>query len=292
MIKHTKNLLALNLAFLVICASIFTKPVQAKVLVVASDEWCPYICDDTHLPGFLVEIVTEIAASNGVTVKFALTPLARALDLSQKGEVDILLGLTLQHINDFKLQKSHLSFGGLYNDFYVRASDPWRFKSISDLATALKNNAILGTINGYEYGDIIGNLLKDNAAHIFSASGNSPLQRQLKMLRLGRLDILLDSRFTVQYQLSKLVNKSSLTKTPTTAKPSIIYAGTEGDFTPLFLGFSPLLSKEQVQLFDDGLMSLRENGRLNKILTKYGVIDWHQQSITQQNKESSPLMGG
>ena len=292
MIKHTKNLLALNLAFLVICASIFTKPVQAKVLVVASDEWCPYICDDTHLPGFLVEIVTEIAASNGVTVKFALTPLARALDLSQKGEVDILLGLTLQHINDFKLQKSHLSFGGLYNDFYVRASDPWRFKSISDLATALKNNAILGTINGYEYGDIIGNLLKDNAAHIFSASGNSPLQRQLKMLRLGRLDILLDSRFTVQYQLSKLVNKSSLTKTPTTAKPSIIYAGTEGDFTPLYLGFSPLLSKEQVQLFDDGLMSLRENGRLNKILTKYGVIDWHQQSITQQNKESSPLMGG
>ena len=292
MIKQTKNLLALNLAFLVICASIFTKPVQAKVLVVASDEWCPYICDDTHLPGFLVEIVTEIAASNGVTVKFALTPLARALDLSQKGEVDILLGLTLQHINDFKLQKSHLSFGGLYNDFYVRASDPWRFKSISDLATALKNNAILGTINGYEYGDIIGNLLKDNAAHIFSASGNSPLQRQLKMLRLGRLDILLDSRFTVQYQLSKLDNKSSLTKTPTTAKPSIIYAGTEGDFTPLYLGFSSLLSKEQVQLFDDGLMSLRENGRLNKILTKYGVIDWHQQSITQQNKESSPLMGG
>jgi len=277
---------------LVMCASIYSKPVQAKVLVVASDEWCPYICDDTHLPGFLVEIVTEIAASNGVKIKFALTPLARALDLTQKGKIDILLGLTPQHISDFQLQTSHLSFGGLYNDFYVRANDPWRFKNITDLKTALKNNAILGTINGYEYGDIIGNLLKDNAAHIFSASGNSPLQRQLKMLRLGRLDILLDSRFTVQYQLSKLVNKSSLTKTPTTAKPSIIYAGTEGDFTPLFLGFSPLLSKEQVQLFDDGLLNLRENGRLNKILAKYGVIDWHQQSITQQDKESSYLMGG
>ena len=277
---------------MVMCASIYSKPVQAKVLVVASDEWCPYICDDTHLPGFLVEIVTEIAASNGVKIKFALTPLARALDLTQKGKIDILLGLTPQHISDFQLQTSHLSFGGLYNDFYVRANDPWRFKNITDLKTALKNNAILGTINGYEYGDIIGNLLKDNAAHIFSASGNSPLQRQLKMLRLGRLDILLDSRFTVQYQLSKLVNKSSLTKTPTTVKPSIIYAGTEGDFTPLFLGFSPLLSKEQVQLFDDGLLNLRENGRLNKILAKYGVIDWHQQSITQQDKESSYLMGG
>jgi polar amino acid transport system substrate-binding protein len=277
---------------LVICASIYTKPVQAKVLVVASDEWCPYICDDTHLPGFLVEIVTEIAASNGVKVKFALTPLARALDLTQKGKIDILLGLTAQHISDFQLQKSHLSFGGLYNDFYVRANDPWRFNGIADLEIALKNNAILGTINGYEYGDNIGNLLKNNAAHIFSASGNSPLQKQLKMLRLGRLDILLDSRFTVQYQLSKLVDKSSKLKASGTPNSAIIYAGTEGYFTPLFLGFSPLLSKEQVQLFDDGLMNLRENGRLNKILAKYGVIDWHQQSITQQDKESSYLMGG
>ena len=274
------------------CASIYTKPVQAKVLVVASDEWCPYICDNTNLPGFLVEIVTEIAASNGVKVKFALMPLARALDLTQKGKIDILLGLTAQHISDFQLQKTHLSFGGLYNDFYVRDNDPWRFNGIVDLEITLRNNAILGTINGYEYGDNIGNLLKNNAAHIFSASGNSPLQKQLKMLRLGRLDILLDSRFTVQYQLSKLVNKSSKLKASSTPSSAIIYAGTEGDFTPLFLGFSPLLSKEQVKLFDDGLMNLRENGRLNKILAKYGVKDWHQQSITKQEKESSPLMGG
>lgn len=292
MIKHTKNLITVSLAFWLICTSIFTKPVQANVLVVASDEWCPYICDDTHLPGFLVEIVNEIAASNGVKVKFALTPLARALDLTQKGKVDILLGLTSQHINDFQLQKSRLSFGGLYNDFYVRASNPWRFQSITDLATALKNNAILGTINGYEYGDNIGNLLKNNAAHIFSASGNSPLQKQLKMLQLGRLDILLDSRFTVQYQLSKLVNKSSRSKASSMPESAIIYAGTEGDFTPLFLGFSPLLSKEMIQLFDNELINFRENGRLNKILAKYGLRDWHQQSTTEREQTSSPLLEG
>jgi polar amino acid transport system substrate-binding protein len=292
MIKHTKNLIALSLAFMVIYASILAKPVQAKVLVVASDEWCPYICDDTHLPGFLVEIVTEIAASNGVKVKFSLTPLARALDLTKKGEVDILLAVTSQHVSDFQLQKSHLSFGGLYNDFYVRANDPWRFQNIANLETALKNNAILGTINGYEYGEDIGNLLKDNAAHIFSASGNSPLQKQLKMLNMGRLDILLDSRFTVKYQLSKLVNKSSRSKASSMPEPAIIYAGTEGDFTPLFLGFSPLLSKKHVQLFDHGLINFRENGRLNKILAKYGLVDWHQQSAREQDKTSSPLMEG
>lgn len=292
MIKHTKNLIPLSLAFLVICASILTKPVQAKVLVVASDEWCPYVCDNANLPGFLVEIVTEIAAKNSLKVKFALTPLARALDLTEKGKIDIVLGLTPQHVSDFQLQKSHLSFGGLYNDFYVRATDPWRFQSITDLEGALKNNAVLGTINGYEYGEKIENLLKDNAAHVFSASGNSPLQKQLRMLRLGRLDILLDSRFTVQYQLSKLSQKSAQLKTSTTSDPSIVYAGTEGIFIPLFLGFSPLLSKEYIQIFDYGLSNLRENGQLNRILAKYGVRDWHQQSVTLQDKESSLLMEG
>lgn len=292
MIKHTKNLIPLSLAFLVICASIITKPVQAKVLVVASDEWCPYVCDNANLPGFLVEIVTEIAAKNSLKVKFALTPLARALDLTEKGKIDIVLGLTPQHVSDFQLQKSHLSFGGLYNDFYVRATDPWRFQSITDLEGALKNNAVLGTINGYEYGEKIQNLLKDNAAHVFSASGNSPLQKQLRMLRLGRLDILLDSRFTVQYQLSKLSQKTSQLKTSTTSDPTIVYAGTEGIFIPLFLGFSPLLSKEYIQIFDYGLSNLRENGQLNRILAKYGVRDWHQQSVTLQDKESSLLMEG
>ncbi|TWX70920.1 amino acid ABC transporter substrate-binding protein [Colwellia demingiae] len=292
MIKHTKNLIPLSLAFLVICASILTKPVQAKVLVVASDEWCPYVCDNANLPGFLVEIVTEIAAKNSLKVKFALTPLARALDLTEKGKIDIVLGLTPQHVSDFQLQKSHLSFGGLYNDFYVRATDPWRFQSITDLEGALKNNAVFGTINGYEYGEKIENLLKDNAAHVFSASGNSPLQKQLRMLRLGRLDILLDSRFTVQYQLSKLSQKTSQLKTSTTSDPTIVYAGTEGIFIPLFLGFSPLLSKEYIQIFDYGLSNLRENGQLNRILAKYGVRDWHQQSVTLQDKESSLLMEG
>ncbi|OUR75841.1 cation transporter [Colwellia psychrerythraea] len=292
MIKHAKNLISLSLACLILWSSIVAKPVQAKPLVVASDEWCPYVCDNAHLPGFLVEIVTEIAAKNSFKVRFSLTPLARALDLTEKGKIDIVLGLTPQHISNFQLQKSHLSFGGLYNDFYVRASDPWRFKSITDLEIALKNNAILGTINGYEYGDNIGNLLKDNTAHIFSASGNSPLQKQLRMLRLGRLDILLDSRFTVQYQLSKLLQKSSQLKTSSMTEPAIVYAGTEGGFIPLFLGFSPLLSKEYVQLFDIGLTNLRENGRLNRILAKYGVIDWHQQSVTLQDKQSSLLMEG
>ena len=274
MIKVPIKLLQLSLIFFLLWLSIAIKPAQAKTLTVVSDEWCPYICDDRVLPGFLVEIVNEIARDNDLKVKFTLMPLARALNLAKKGRVDILLALTSQHIAELQLQQSQLSFGGLYNDFYVRAGNPWRFQSIAQLSATLKDNAILGTINGYQYGEQLNQLLRKNTAHVFPASGNSPLAKQLKMLQMGRLDILLDSRFTVQYQLSTLT------------KSSIIYAGSQGGFTPLFLGFSPLLSKEKVQLFDDGLITLRQSGKLDTILAKYALTDWQQQAPTSSRNIS------
>jgi polar amino acid transport system substrate-binding protein len=242
-------------------------PIYAKSLIIASDEWCPYVCDDEVSRGFLIEIINEIAANNNIVVELSLMPLARALALTKKGEVDITLALTPQHIIDFKLLQSSSSFGGLYNDFYVTKTKAWRFQGLTNLEGKLRNSAILGTINGYEYGEDISRLLKKYPEHVFSASGNSPLQNQLTMLQMGRLDILLDSRFTVQYQLSKM------------SKHNIIYAGTEGSFTPLFLGFSPSFDKELISLFDQTLQTLRNNGRLAHILMKYGIEDWQQPKI-------------
>ncbi|WP_019029729.1 substrate-binding periplasmic protein [Colwellia piezophila] len=272
--KVTIKLLQLSLIFLLSWSSIAIKPTQAKALTVVSDEWCPYVCDDRALPGFLVEIVHEIARDNALKIQFSLMPLARALKLAKKNKVDILLALTPQHIADFQLQKSQLSFGGLYNDFYVRAGHSWRFQSMTHLSSTLKDNAILGTINGYHYGEQLNQLLRSNTEHVYRASGYSPLKKLLKMLQMSRLDILIDSRFTVQYQLSKL------------SESPIIYAGTQGDFTPLFLGFSSLLSKEQVQLFDSGLMTLRQSGKLDAILAKYALTDWQQQAPTDSRNMS------
>ena len=272
MIKFLKKIKCSNLILSSLCLIIFMYPVQAEPLIIVSDEWCPYVCEDDVLPGFLIEIINEIAANNNIKVELFLMPLARALDLTKKGKVDIALALTSQHITSFNLLKSASSFGGIYNDFYVKEEQAWRFQNMADLKAKLEDNTILGTINGYEYGEDIAQLLKDHPEHTFSASGTHPLKNQLKMLEMGRLDILLDSRFTVQYQLSKM------------PKNNIIYAGTQGDFTPLFLGFSPLINKKLIAIFDQGLQTLRKNGRLSQILMKYEIQDWLEQTSIQQNK--------
>ena len=264
MYKLTKNYLKLSAIFLPLYFIFAVSQLQAKTLLIASDEWCPYICDDQMLPGFLVEILNGVASSKQIELQFSFIPLSRALNLSQQGKVDIVLAVTQQHIIDYKLQQSKQNFGGLYNDFYVLSDNNWRYKNTEDLAKELSNNHILGTINGYQYGDEISQIISNHQANVFAASGNSPLEKQLKMLQMGRLDILLDSRFTVQYQLSKL------------SYNNVIHAGTQGDFTPLYLGYSASIPDELIDIFDRGLISLRASGRLADILAKYGISDWQQ----------------
>jgi polar amino acid transport system substrate-binding protein len=56
----------------------------------------------------------------------------------------------------------------------------------------------------------------------------------------------------------------------------LIPAGSLGEPTPMYIACSPKKesSKDYVKWFDEGLTTLRENGRLNAILAKYGLSDW------------------
>ena len=106
----------------------------------------------SHRQVFLVEILQRITSDNEITLKFSSMPLARALDMTSKGQLDAVLAITPQHLAEFNLQPSQLSFGGLYHDFYVLSHSKWQFSTINDLDDSLKDNKILGVINGYEYG--------------------------------------------------------------------------------------------------------------------------------------------
>jgi len=251
-----------NITLFLLLLSILIIEAHSKTLVMASDEWCPYVCKDKERPGFLVEIMTKVALRNNIDLIFSFIPLARALEMTKVGKLDMVLAITPQHLFEYKLQQSKLSFGGLYNDFYILSDNKWRYSDSNELITALKKNKILGVINGYEYGDKLTQLIASNKAYIHTSSGDSPLSKLLKMLQAGRVDIILDSRFTIQYELSKH------------SQSNILYAGTEGSFTPLYLGFSPKLHENIIKLFDNGLVKLRNNGELAKILEKYGLDDW------------------
>jgi polar amino acid transport system substrate-binding protein len=250
------------LSFIILLFSFNT--VANETINVGSDVWCPYICNEVHKPGVLIEVLNEVANHNGLEIKFNIIPLARSLILLQQSKLDMVLALTGEHIEEYDLKRSLEAYGGWYNDFYIIKTNPWKFSSIEGLKKHIEQGNTLGIIKGYKYGDGIAQLQETSGQHIFSATGNNPLTNILMMLSHKRISMVLDSRFNIEYELQNS-NISNLK-----------YAGTDGDFVPLYIGYAPKSKVKYINVFDQGLIRLRATGQLSKILKRYGIPDWQK----------------
>ncbi len=260
LVRASKRFILKTLLWLTfICSSSLT---YAKDIIIASDIWCPYICQDAKKPGYIVEMMNDILADKKFHPKNEMMPLARAIKYLQSGDVDIVLGLTQQHIDHHLLIRSNMSVGTFANDFFVDSTNPWRYSTIEQLEEYANNDHPIGIIKGYFYGDVISELIAKNP-NLFSYShGNAPLQQNIKRLKSGRISILLDSKNTILNEVKRL-NISTLS-----------YAGTQGSESELYVGLSSNADKELLQIIDHGISQYRLSGKLDKLLENYGITDW------------------
>jgi polar amino acid transport system substrate-binding protein len=251
-----------NLFFLLLISN---SNIRAETLNIASDIWCPYICENKKAPGILVEVLNEIANEKKMTFHIEIIPLARSLIMASRSEVDIVLAVTKSHITAHNLQSSRQYYGGWQNDFYISKSTGLSPNKLNDLEVFLNSGETLGIIKGYDYGPYIDSLKFKYTSRIYQATGDAPLEKNIEMLQKGRISALLDSRYNVEYE----INKNNIV--------DLIYARSEGGFIPLFLGFSPKIQTEVIKNIDDGFSLIRRKGILRGILEKYGVSDWQNQ---------------
>jgi polar amino acid transport system substrate-binding protein len=237
-------------------------------LVVASDNWCPYICDDQQSPGYIVEIVRDIFHQNNISLKFETLPLARAMQFVANNQTDMVLGLTEEQIIEHKLSKSQLSVGRPTLDFFVINGNPWRYTSNTELIKHLADDKKIGIIKGYSYGEFFNNLIESRPKYFYVSHGNTPLDTNLNLLNAGRIDIIIDNKYTVLFSAQSSA-QSELIK-------NLVHAGTEGEGEGggIYVGFAPHLSTDYINMLDQGIIEYRKSGRLKVLLNKYGITDW------------------
>jgi polar amino acid transport system substrate-binding protein len=231
-------------------------------LVVASDTWCPYICDDQQSPGYIVEIVRDIFHQNNISLKFESLPLARALQFVASNQTDIVLGLTEEQIIEHKLGKSQLSVGRPTLDYFVINGNPWRYTSNTELIKHLGDDKKIGIIKGYSYGEFFNNLIASRPHSFYVSHGNTPLDTNLNLLNAGRIDILIDNKYTVLFSAQP------------ERRQNLVHAGTEGETGDIYVGFAPLLSTDYINMLDQGIIEYRKSGKLKVLLDKYNITDW------------------
>lgn len=242
-----KTVILTAATILIICCF----PVSAKTIHIASDVWCPYICDDQ--PGYLVEIVQRAFETQGEQVIFVPMPYNRALKEAQAGNIDAVLAISKNVAVEHSLFTGETVVGEVSNDFFIVSSSSWVYEKLSDLS--LHSIAV---IKGYDYGEVLAHYLL-NHQQVYWAVGEKPLSMNIIRMLRGRHQIIIGNRYVIQYTARqlKLLEK-------------IKYAGSMSEKIDLYVGFS-LNQQAKSRQFDLGVKALKATNEYQKILDKYQI---------------------
>lgn len=232
---------------------------HADEIELHADEWCPYNCEaNSEHEGYLIDLARAIFTQHGHTVTYVTTPWARALKMTQKKEH---VGAPGAYIGNGEGLIFHRNTAGhSVNSFVVLKSSNWRYTGRDSL-----EGHTIAVIKDYTYGEPVDTYLKENKKDVIWLHGDSPLKSALQLLVRRRVTAVLDDK-NVLKELIRSQGLSDVVKT----------AGEIEGGENVYIAFSPQGKKGKLyaKQFSDGIADFRADGRLDKILGKYGIDDW------------------
>jgi polar amino acid transport system substrate-binding protein len=235
---------------------------MAQKLLIAADVWCPVNCKESaENPGYMIEVTQHIFQKKGIQTEYKIMPWARAIIETEKGYVNAVVGAFRNEAPGFIYPKEEL--GLISNAFFSTNDSNWLY-----LDTGSLSSIRLGVIKGYDYGKSLSQYIQvnTNSNRLVVLTGkNDVLSRAVNMLLANRIDVLVESDIVFWYR----VNQLGLSK-------QMKYVGQASEPMKAYIAFSPnnRNSIDYAQILSDGILEMRSNGDLERILLKYGLQDW------------------
>lgn len=248
----------LFIAFFYLGLSLFCTPLKADVITLAADQWCPYNCDpSSDKPGYIIEIAKAVFEQKGHKVVYKNLPWSRAIAMARKGTLTGIIGATPSEVPDFIFPKH--SQGTAKVAFFVKTGNPWQYTGIASLA-----GIRIGLIKDYDYGDDISEYVKSHEDSVDMAVGDDALELNIRKVIGKRLTAAIETVAVMSYYLKETQRQGQLSQAGTISMIDV------------YIAFSPELAEsgEYGRILSDGIDEMRQSGRLNTILSKYGLSDW------------------
>ena len=238
--------------------------VISETLTLRADPWYPYNgYPESEKPGYIIEVARMILKKHDIKLDYQILEWEMSLRQARSGDIDCVVGAYKTDAPDFIYPSQALGVDIVA--FFARSDAPdWQYENLSSLY-----NKRIGVIAAYSYGEDIDRFIAANAdtqwLHI--SRGDDPLARNIRMVLAGRLDMLIESH---------VVLKAKLQEMKLTGQIKMLDQLPAGD--KLYIACSPENpeSKRYVRLLDEGLIQLRNTGKLDTILAAYGLQDWQQ----------------
>lgn len=247
-------------AFILILA--MTTTCFAETITMVADEWPPFNATANNKDeGYMVDIARLVFEEKGIEVQYMTMPWKRALSETRKGTYSAVIGASKTDAAGFVFPEEELARTKLA--FYVKKGNPWKFIDIESI-----KQMRLGAVAGYDYRQWLNDYIKANSNNpdkVQILTGDVPLQRNLNKLILDRIDVVVDTEAAILWEAKRLGISHDIEPAGYGSEPSFCY-----------IAFSPNKARSLIyaQILSDGIAKLRENGKLQDILDKYGLIDW------------------
>jgi len=230
-------------------------------LSIRADVWFPINgLPNSDKPGYMIEMASAIMKNHGREVDYRTMPWERSLDQVRKGNFDCVVGAYKDDAPDFLFPE--LPWGKIETTIYVKSDSNWIYQGIDSLETVT-----VGTIGGYAYSEEFDAYVEEfkETSKVQVINANNALEQNIKKLLAGRIDALVESDLVLDAKLQEMGLEGQI-------KP----AGQLVGATEMYIACSPSKPGMQdiVNQLNEGLIQLRERGKLKPILTKYGLKDW------------------
>ena len=237
----------------------------ADTISLRADPWYPYNGEPgADKPGYMIEIARRIFEKRGVEVDYQLMNWELSLQQARKGRVDCVVGAFRTDAPDFLYPGN--SLGEDVVGFFAARDNTdlaqWRYKDIKSLY-----NKRIGVVAAYSYSEAIDRFVADNADNhwVHTARGYNPLERNIRMLLAGRLDLLIESSVVMKARLLQTGFSDAVVELDQLPKKGKLY-----------IACSPQVdqARDYIRMLDQGIVQLRQSGELDNILARYGLTDW------------------
>lgn len=235
---------------------------NTETLLLAADAWLPYNGESGKKPdGFMIDIAREIFKESGIKIDYINTSWSRAIKGTEEGLFNGAVGASTRDGKNLIIPEEELGRG--YLAFYVLGDDPWTFHDEDSLA-----NRSIAVIESYDYREWLDKYIlenRDNPEKVQIISGEQPLAQNLQKLLSHRIDIVVGNDASIRFTAKKMKILDKIKS-----------GGFDQNYANLYIGFSPAdpKSPEYAKILSTGISSMRETGRLDEILSGYGLNDW------------------
>lgn len=227
-------------------------------VVIAADPWCPHNCQaGSDQEGYMVDIAREAFGMAGIEVEYVNMSWARALQQARDGYLDAVVGALPEDAPDFVFPDEAIGFSTIA--LYTHPDNAWNYSGTESLL-----NQTLLAINGYAYAPELDAYIaehKNRPEQVWILSGPAPLSRAIELLQNRRSDIFPEDRYVMEWQLAQDDHDASMRMAAVVNE------------SPIYIAFSPASdrSPELAALLSQGTRALKNSGRAQQILDRYGL---------------------